>query len=107
MTFDPPEPDPLIDNLELAQAMLQSDADRRIAALTAVADDYRDRDGGIEAMLQLALSLLDRYDVSEQSADRQSLLAESRKLLNEIISARPDSFAAEYARDILKNSPAE
>ena len=54
LLLDSPQPDPLIDNIELAQVMLAKDTEEKIDQLEDLAQRYEDRDGGVEAMLELA-----------------------------------------------------
>jgi hypothetical protein len=100
-----PQPDPLIDNIELAQAMLIKNTDDRITKLSDLTERYPDRDGGVEAMLELAQILLEKYHRSEYQGDREVLRSRSTELLQKITSLRPDSFLAQYAQKLLQNLP--
>jgi len=104
---DSPQPDPLIDNIELALTLLEQDPEQKLLRLAELAQRYQDRDGGIEATLELALALLDQGNDGEQTADRRTALAQSREQLLRIIKLRPDTFFARYAQELLENHPLE
>jgi len=107
LLFDSPEPDPLIDNIELAKTLLIQDNNERIAKLTELITRFEDRDGGIQARLELALTLLAERKRSEYRDTREVLLARSREQLKAIIKLRPDSVLAQYAQELLKANPLE
>lgn len=100
-------PDPLMDNIELAQAMLLTNRIERRSRLADLAERYPDQDGGIEAMLELAKLLLDDRQRSEHRADRQGLLTEAQKHLQHIVASRPGSIIAEQAQSLIKINPIE
>ena len=106
LMMNSPQPDPLLDNIELAQALLIRDGDERIIRLSDLASRYESCDGGIEAMLELAQALLNKYHRSEYQADREVLRTRSQELLQKICDLRPDSPLVEYARQMLQNLPA-
>ncbi len=107
LLLDSPQPDPLLDNIELAEAMLLQDPEERIVRLNDLIKQYKDRDGGIEASLQLALEMLQQKNTEIHPADRQTLLLRAREQLQSVIKAKPDSFWADYARTLLQNNPLE
>ncbi len=100
-------PDPLMDNIELAQVLLLSDRDEKRSRLKDLAERYDQQDGGIEAMLELAKMLLEDRQRSEHLADRQELLADAQRYLQHIVSARPSSIIAQQALALLKSNPIE
>jgi len=100
-----PQPDPLLDNIEWAEAMLEADVDRRVDRLTDVAQRYADRDGGVAARVSLAEVLLEKYRRSEHNSDRDVLRSRGLELLQQVIGARPESFFAQKARELLANWP--
>ncbi|MCK4629123.1 MAG: hypothetical protein KAT56_08970, partial [Sedimentisphaerales bacterium] len=77
LTLNSPKPDPLGDNIELAQAMTEKDPDDKKARLTDIIKRYPRRDAGLQAMLELARILLEDRKSSEYRADRQNLRQES------------------------------
>jgi len=101
------QPDPLIDNIELAQALLFKDPDAKIVRLTELTRQYPDRDGGVEAMLELALVLMEQRNRSGHLGDRETLLEQSRKYLQNIITAQPGTYLAKYAQALLNQNPLE
>lgn len=107
LSMNSPQPDPLIDNIELAQILLIADRDERILRLTDLAKRFEDHDGGIEAMLELALMFLAERERTDNFSDQQELLAQSRDYLQKIIAQRPESYAAEIAKENLANNPIE
>ena len=102
-----PKPDPLEDNVELAQAIIEKDPDNKKARLTDIVKRYPRRDAGLQAMLELARILLEDRKSSEYRADRQNLRQESLELLHNIISSRPDSYLAREAKKIIDDNPLE
>ncbi|MCK5269921.1 MAG: hypothetical protein KAJ46_04015 [Sedimentisphaerales bacterium] len=105
LMLNAPKPDPLVDNIELAQAMVEKDPDDKRARLTDIIKRYPQRDAGLQAMLELARILLEDRKSSEYRADRQNLRQESLDLLNNIISSRPDSYLARKAQKIIDDNP--
>jgi len=98
-----PQGDPLQDDIELTLVMLTKDLDQRITQLTELARQYPDRNGGIEAMLELAAALMDQRNRSEHQGDKQLLLEQSRQFLQKVIVSRPDSFYAQHAQQLLSS----
>ncbi|MCK5271378.1 MAG: hypothetical protein KAJ52_02330 [Sedimentisphaerales bacterium] len=107
LMLNAPKPDPLVDNVELAQAMVEKDPDDKRARLTDIIKRYPRRDAGLQAMLELARILLEDRKSSEYRADRQNLRQESLELLNNIVSSRPDSYLALKAKKIIDDNPLE
>ena len=105
LLLDSPQPDPLIDNIELAQVMLAKDTEEKIDQLEDLAQRYEDRDGGVEAMLELAQIFREKYDRSDYQGDRDVLRSRSAELLQKIITLRPDDFLGQYAQKLLKELP--
>lgn len=107
LTLNSPQPDPLIDNIELAMALLERDPDQRVLRLTDLTRRYADTDGGVEAMLKLSLELLDQRNRIKHVGTRQRLHEESLKQLGRIIKLRPGTFLADEAEAIIKRYPIE
>jgi len=105
LMLNAPQPDPLQDNIELAQTMIQKDIHDRIARLTELTKQFPQRDGGLDAKLALAQILLERRKGSEHLGERLELLSQSRKLLREITAAQPNAFRALYAQSLLEKNP--
>jgi len=98
LMLNAPQPDPLRDNIELRLALLEKDQNNKITRLTELIRQYPDRDGGLSAMLELAGILLEESKKSQHRSDRQNLHQEAMKLLQNIISIRPDSYLAREAQ---------
>lgn len=107
LRLNSPQPDPLVDNIELASALLETDTGGKIALLRELAGRYPNRDGGMEAMLELAVILLEQHHVGERGAGLDDLLRESRGQLETIITLRPGTFFARYAAVLLESNPVE
>lgn len=91
-----PKPDPLIDNIELAYALLERDPKIKLRRLKELAEQYPRLDGGIQARLEYVQAILERRETEPaESADNW------RVELEKIIELRPDLFAARYARKLL------
>jgi len=97
--------DPLIDNIILAQTLLQTDVDLRIEQLTLITTDYDQSDGGALAMIELARLLMEKYLRSDYPGDRQVLRSRSAELLQKILTNRPNSFLAQFAQKLLEELP--
>jgi len=100
-----PQDDPLIDNIELGQALLIKEPDSKIEKLTELVRLYENRDGGIEARLELALGLLEKRNRSEHQGDRALLLSRCREHLQKITEQK--NYLAQYAQALLTNNPIE
>ncbi|MCP4710384.1 MAG: hypothetical protein GY869_17310 [Planctomycetes bacterium] len=97
--------DPLLDNIILAQTLLEPDIDLRIDQLTYLTKDYQDCDAGALAMSELAQLLMEKYLRSDYPGDRESLRSRSAELLQKIITLRPDTFLAQHAQKLLEELP--
>jgi len=105
LMLNAPKPDPLEDNIELAQAIIEKDPDDKRARLTDIIKRYPQRDAGLQAMLELARILMEDRKSSEYRADRQNLRQESLDLLHNIISSHPDSYLAQEAQKTIDDNP--
>lgn len=107
LILNSPQPDPLMDNVELAQILLVKDADVQILRLTDLAKRFEGQDGGVEAMLELAQMFLVERELAESFADKQELLTQSREYLQRIVALRPGCFVADVAQELLEKNPIE
>ncbi|MFC1782608.1 tol-pal system YbgF family protein [Planctomycetota bacterium] len=105
LLLESPQPDPLIDNIELALVMLTKDTEEKKRLLEDLARRYEDHDGGVEAMLELAQIYRENYDRSDYPSDRDVLRSRSAELLQKIITLRPDDFLGQYAQKLLEELP--
>jgi len=99
--------DPLRDNILLAKAKLTADEQLRAEKLNQVHEEFKGKDGGIEALYELAL--LKRRLWSQQSKlnpeEKKKVLAETRAILTKFIRLYPASFYAEQVKKILDSLP--
>lgn len=105
LLINAPQPDPLTDNIKLAQARLIQEPQAKMTQLADLAGQYPDRDGGIEAMLELAKIKLKLAAQGERKETRDIIFTESRKLLQKIVELRPDSLAARQAEMLMLQNP--
>jgi len=105
LILNAPSPDPLLDNIELAQAMLKTDPDQRRDLLFGLVDRYPDQDGGVGAKIELAKVYLEKYNRSENEADRNLLRTQGQGYLQEVLTQRPDSYFAQQAQELLSEWP--
>ena len=101
LLLNAPKSDPLIDNIELAQALLVNDADVRQGRLVDLAQRYHDCDAGVEAMFELAQLLIEKYRRSEHQGDRDSLRTAGIEWLQKVIALEPDTYLAQRAEEQL------
>ena len=100
--------DPLRDNILLAKARLIADEQRQTEKLTQLHEQFKGRDGGIEALYELALLKKNLWHRQSElnSEQRERTLAETRAILTSFIDLYPDSIFAEQAKKLLSNLPA-
>jgi len=101
LLLNAPKADPLIDNIELAQALLVNDPDVRQGRLADLAQRYHDRDAGVEAMFELAQLLIEKYRRSEHQGDRDSLRTAGIEWLQKVIALEPNTYLAQRAQEQL------
>jgi len=97
--------DPLRDNILLAQVKLVADEQLRAEKLSQLHKRYRDSDGGMQALYELARLKISLYQGESNPEHKKKYLAETRELLTSFISLYPDSFYVEQARKNLDNLP--
>jgi hypothetical protein len=98
------ENDPLRDNILLAKIKLTKDLQLRAEQLKALNDRYKNRDGGIAALYELAL-LKVRLSQEFTGAEQKKRLAEARGTLESFISAYPKSNFTVNAQTVLNSLP--
>ena len=94
--------DPLRDNILLAQAKLINEEENRAEKLKELLKEYRDTDGGIQALYELGLLKISLWRQQDESdpARKKECLDEARAILTSFLSLYPDSF---YVEQIQKN----
>lgn len=101
-----PSMDPLQDNVLLARAKLNPDAQLRSKILQEISEKYADRDGGIQAFYELgALKVQQWKEMKQEGQEKQIFLAEARSLLSRYIETYPQSSWTEPARRMLASLP--
>jgi hypothetical protein len=99
---------PLRDNILLAQTKLINNELRRAEKLNDLHREYRDTDGGIQALYELGLlkiSLWRQQDESDQQL-KKKCLDEARAILTSFLSLYPNSFYVEQVQKNLDGLPA-
>ncbi|MGA1979217.1 MAG: hypothetical protein ABSG99_01445 [Sedimentisphaerales bacterium] len=97
--------DPLRDNVLLAQAKLVADEQLRAEKLSQLHKKFRDSDGGMQALYELARLKIGLYQSESNPEHKKKYLAETRALLTGFISLYADSFCAEQAKKNLDDLP--
>ncbi|MBN2182342.1 MAG: hypothetical protein JW715_10545 [Sedimentisphaerales bacterium] len=98
---------PLRDNILLAQAKLINNEQIRADRLNDLQKQYKDTDGGIQALYELGLLKIGFWRQQDES-DLQlkiKLLNEARAVLTNFLSLYPDSFYAEQVKKNLEGLP--
>ncbi len=103
--MDPP--DPLLDNIELAQIKLEAGEHVRAERLATHHRTYGKKDSGIEALYELGRLKMQLYRAQSKSnpEDKQRLLAEVRGLLENFLMLYPESFYAPQINTYLSGLP--
>jgi len=98
---------PLRDNILLAQTKLINNERLRAEKLNELHTEYRDTDGGIQALYELGLlkiSLWRQQDESDQQS-KKKCLDEARAILTSFLNLYPDSFYVEQVQKNLDGLP--
>jgi hypothetical protein len=100
--------DPLLDNVQLARALLIPDSMLRSQKLSEIASAYAGADGGNQALYELALLKVGIWKDPQAGPDaRKAALSEARAILEGLIRNLPDSLWAEQAKTFLASLPAQ
>jgi len=99
--------DPLRDNILLARAKLVADEQLRAENLGRLHREFRDTDGGMQALYELALLKISLWHQQDEAnlEQKKKYLAETRATLTRFTEKYPDSFCAGQAKKILDNLP--
>jgi hypothetical protein len=100
------EKDRLRDNVLLAQAKLELDQQSREDRLRELHETYMGSDGGREALFELGLLKIRRYQEESDSEKKNGLLAEARATLTRFLELYPDSIFSARVTQILAGLPA-
>jgi hypothetical protein len=98
LMLNSPKPDPLQDNIELAQALLIKDPSEKATQLSMIMQQYTGRDGASGATLALA-QLLSKKTLDEKKHEQV------HELLQTAIDKNPESYLMQCARQILEKNP--
>jgi hypothetical protein len=91
--------DPLRDNIELAQARLLDDDQRRAEKLSELHKGFAQTDGGMLALYDLGLLKIKLWRQMETGSEqRKKYLTETRATLTEFLNLYPNSFCAEQVK---------
>jgi hypothetical protein len=101
------ESEPLRDNIELARTKLIEDDQLRGVELSKLHEQSSGRDGGIEALYELALLKKNLWHEQGESniEQRKKSLAEARAILTKFIDLYPKSIFTAQAKELLANLP--
>ena len=99
--------DPLRDNVLLAQAKLVVDEQNRADILKQLHKDFKETDGGMQALYELGLLKISfwRQQDESDSEQKKQLLADARQTLADFIELYPSSFCAEQVNKNLADLP--
>jgi hypothetical protein len=100
--------DPLRDNLLLSRAKLTADEHLRVERLADVQRQYRDTDGGMQALYEIGLLEISfwRGLGGEETDRKKQQLARTRSVLSSFLDLYPDSIFAQQVRKNLDDLPA-
>jgi hypothetical protein len=101
-TRDSAQNDPLRDNILLAQAKLIADEQRRAEQLSKLYEEFRNTDGGMQALYELALLKIVLWRQQDKASleQKKKCLADARATLVNFISIFPNSI---YTQQVNKN----
>ncbi len=100
-----PKPDPLQDNIELAQTLLITNLDNKIMQLKELIKQFPNSDSTPQMRLALAKALLEQRKQTSHLADQQLLLNQATIQLQNIITQLPDTVIALAAQKLLQQNP--
>jgi len=100
---------PLRDNVLLAKTKLIADEQLRAAKLSQLHDEFKGKDGGIEALYELALLKKNFWHQQSESnlEQKKKSLAETRAILKRFLDLYPESIFADQAKKLLSNLPTD
>ena len=98
--------DPLRDNIELAQAKLVVDEQRRADRLSELHKGFAQTDGGMLALYELGLLKIKLWrQMDAGTENRKQYLSETRATLTEFLNLYPNSFCAARVKKNLEGLP--
>jgi hypothetical protein len=99
------EQDRLRDNVLLAQAKQKADLQKKAEDLWRLHKEYMGADGGMEALFELGLVKIHRYQVESDPGQKNELLKNARDTLTEFLRLYPDSIFAARVQQNLAGLP--
>ena len=99
------ENDRLRDNVLLAREKLVADQQQRANRLLALHQEFMGSDGGMEALFELGLLKIRRYQDESDPGQKNTLLTEARLTLDSFLSLYPDSLFTERVQQNLAGLP--
>ncbi|MFC1677866.1 hypothetical protein ACFL3G_12505 [Planctomycetota bacterium] len=96
----------LEDDILLAQIKIIADEKLRAEKFSQLHQQFKDTDGGMLALYELALLKTSFYQNETNVEQKKTYLAQTRETLKEFIRLYPDSFWAEQFKENLENLPA-
>jgi hypothetical protein len=97
--------DALRDNVLLAKTKLLADEQVRAEKLAQLHEQFRDTDGGMQALYELGLLRIGLYQSETDPQQKKKHLIEARETLTEFINLYGDSFYAEQVKENLNDLP--
>ncbi|MHC4395781.1 MAG: hypothetical protein ACYS1A_09010 [Planctomycetota bacterium] len=99
---------PLRDNVLLAKAKLVADEQLRAEQLNKLHKDFRDTDGGMQALYELGLLKISLWRQQDDSnlEQKKGYLADARATLTSFIKLYPDSICTDQVKKNLDDLPA-
>jgi len=99
--------DPLRDNVLLERAKLVADDERRVERLTELHKEFKNTDGGMQALYELVLLKISLWRQQDDTNPerKKKYLADARATLTDFINLYPESIFADQARKNLEGLP--
>ena len=97
--------DPLIDNVLLAQTMLEQELDKRAKKLVEITENYQKTDGGIQAGFELGLLNVRLWKDAKDQTLKDQHLKNAKTILTNFIAEYPDSIFSSQAQTVLQGLP--
>jgi hypothetical protein len=97
----------LEDDILLAQIKIIADEKLRAEKFSQLYQQFKDTDGGMLALYELALLKTSFYQNETNAEQKKTFLAQTRETLKKFVGLYPDSFWAQQFKENLENLPAK
>ena len=97
--------DPLRDNILLAKTGFVADNHLRAEQLKALHNEFKDTDGGMQALYELALLKISLYQAETDAEQKKKYLVDARTTLTSFIESYPKSFCTDRVKKNLEALP--